>query len=742
MIWKIVEAFLSTGRWILRLVSIAWAAIKRVFYWLFVALVPLVLVWWVVGHVSDMWEFRDDHKDRGAAMISTDPFDPPVSEIEYLNQGWSRNDSLWFYSATQGSNLLPYDFFLYLQQANSPDYFRSPENLNRYRYLPQVATISNPDGLPVGMAKDTYQGKEYMGFTCSACHTSQINYNNGKEWVGIRIDGGPTAADIEAFLRELALALESTIKAKAGNPEKFKLFYSRVLEAGNYKNRKDIDDDLDKFLMQIKTYNQINEPISWSGENPVKTHYGFGRLDAFGRIFNRVLQYVISPAQLLRVLEETYSDVKPKIPFSDIKAVLEEDDKSNLVVKALNELGQHLQGLDENEKQDLFNEFRSRLFNPANGPVSYPYLWDIPHHDYVQWTGLVSNGGIGPLGRNVGQVIGVFGTLDWQGMSRMPLNTPLAKLFLGNQGFGPDYMDFKSSINKRNLRRVENHLRSLKSPEWPDHIFGNIDNEMADKGEILFNEYCISCHANIDRTDESRRIIVHMGHVDKIGTDPIVVKNTVSYMGYSGLLQNKYVEAGPGMLVLEERSPVASLVKITTQNVVLDWDPDKNAIRRVAEWGYDIVKTLKNNKVADSLKRGDYDPSTTVDPFKSLRAYKARALNGIWATAPYLHNGSIPNLYELLLPHKRDVDPEFDEFGNEIEYRSTTFFVGSRVFNPEKVGFKTYGYKGFLYDTQVPGNSNAGHEYAAGRTRQADGRMLQSLNEVERKQLLEYLKKL
>jgi len=742
MIWKIGKAFLNTGRWILKLAGIAWAVIKRVFYWSFVALVPLALVWWVVGHVSDMWEFRDDHELRGAAMISADPFDPPVSRIEYLDQGWSLNDSLWFYSATQGSNLLPYDFFLYLQQANSPDYFRSPENLNRYRYLPQVATISNPDALPVGMAKDTYLRKEYMGFTCSACHTSQINYKKGKEWVGIRIDGGPAAADIEGFLRELALALESTIKAKAGNPDKLELFYSRVLEAGNYKDRKKIDGDLDKFLMQIRTYNQINEPVSWSDDNPVKTHYGFGRLDAFGRIFNRVLQYVISPAQLSRVLEETYSDVIPKSALSDIAAMLKEDGETNLVIKALNALDPHLQGLDENEKQDLFNVFRSKLFNPANGPVSYPYLWDIPHHDYVQWTGLVSNGGIGPLGRNVGQVIGVFGTLDWRGMKKKPRNTPLVKLFLGNQGFGPDYMDFKSSINKRNLRRVENHLRSLKSPEWPVQYFGNIDEEMAGEGKKIFDEYCISCHANIDRTDKSRRIIVHMSHVDKIGTDPAVVEHTVSYKGYSGLLQNKYVEAGPGMLVLEERSPVASLVKIATKNVVLDWDPDKNPIRRVAEWGYDIVKTLENNKVADSLKRGDYEPSTTVDPFKSLRAYKARALNGIWATAPYLHNGSIPNLYELLLPHKRDADPEFDDLGNEIEYRSTTFFVGSREFNPEKVGFKKYGYKGFLYDTRVPGNSNAGHEYAAGRTLQVDGRKLPPLNRVERKQLLEYLKDL
>jgi hypothetical protein len=34
-------------------------------------------------------------------------------------------------------------------------------------------------------------------------------------------------------------------------------------------------------------------------------------------------------------------------------------------------------------------------------------------------------------------------------------------------------------------------------------------------------------------------------------------------------------------------------------------------------------------------------------------AYESRVLNGIWATAPYLHNGSVPNLWELLKPARR-----------------------------------------------------------------------------------------
>ncbi len=94
--------------------------------------------------------------------------------------------------------------------------------------------------------------------------------------------------------------------------------------------------------------------------------------------------------------------------------------------------------------------------------------------------------------------------------------------------------------------------------------------------------------------------------------------------------------------------------------------------------------------------------------------YKARPLNGIWATAPYLHNGSVPNLSELLLPP---------------EQRSKKFAVGRREFDPQNVGFQTADAPGtFTFDTARAGNSNSGHD--CGTTRSAD----------DRKALLEYLK--
>jgi hypothetical protein len=105
---------------------------------------------------------------------------------------------------------------------------------------------------------------------------------------------------------------------------------------------------------------------------------------------------------------------------------------------------------------------------------------------------------------------------------------------------------------------------------------------------------------------------------------------------------------------------------------------------------------------------------TFDEPARIDFAYKGRPLNGIWATAPFLHNGSVPNLDELLKPPAK---------------RVKKFKVGSREFDPVHVGFRS-DVGDFDFDTALPGNSNAGHDYDREFT--AD----------ERLQLIEYMKSL
>lgn len=671
--------------------------------------VLIVILAAVVGAVSRSLEFSDDDPDRGAISLASDPFDKPISRILYLDQGWDAADSLWFYNTTQGSNLMPYDFFIALELAGGETLVRNPDNMNRYRYLPQKATSSNPDGLPVGFSRDRYQGKSYMGFTCAACHTNQLNFNG----TAIRVDGGPAAADLEMFMHDLSQAMLATLN----NPEKLSRFSQRVLDLGEYDDIDTIQSDLEKYSRRVYAYNVINHP---QAEGRPLTRYGYARLDAFGRIFNRVLEHIISTDQLRELLLDVVDPQTRDQVLKDIEPLLNGEQRDHLLDRL------HVY-LTPAQQQQL----RERIFNPADAPVSYPFLWDIPQHDYVQWNGIVNNAGIGNIGRNAGQVIGVFGTLDWQQQPGWTVSS-----VLGGQGFGETHINFQSSIHIRNLRRVEDHLYNLQSPLWPENILPAIDRERWERGRILFDHYCESCHQRIDRSSEDRRVIAHMSHINSVGTDPKMALNSVAFSGFSGILRNKYVDLIPGDLLIQQRAPVAALLRLSAKNVVTTPDPDKLFIRRWAERAFDFVITIFRNEVKPSLKQGDYDPATTANPLAPALAYKARSLNGIWATAPYLHNGSVPTLYDLLLPKKREGDSE------DGEYRPDQFVVGSREFDAGRVGFKDSGYAGFVFDTRIPGNHNSGHEYAAGRSPQPNGEILPALDREQRLDLLEYLKSL
>ena len=110
-------------------------------------------------------------------------------------------------------------------------------------------------------------------------------------------------------------------------------------------------------------------------------------------------------------------------------------------------------------------------------------------------------------------------------------------------------------------------------------------------------------------------------------------------------------------------------------------------------------------------------------PPPPVDSYKAAPRDGVWATAPFLHNGSVPNLYEMLIPANQ---------------RTKKFYVG-REFDPVKVGVDTTGNSGkFLFDTSLFGNSNAGHSFENAPL--GNGVVGRLLTDDERWAIVEYLK--
>jgi mono/diheme cytochrome c family protein len=107
--------------------------------------------------------------------------------------------------------------------------------------------------------------------------------------------------------------------------------------------------------------------------------------------------------------------------------------------------------------------------------------------------------------------------------------------------------------------------------------------------------------------------------------------------------------------------------------------------------------------------------------FRKTFGYANSPLDGVWLRAPYLHNGSVPTLRDLL-------DPSVQ--------RPKTFYRGYDVYDQKKAGFvsdvaKEKGRKYFHYNTEEPGNSNKGHEGKRYGT---------ELSSAEKDALVEYLK--
>ncbi len=136
-----------------------------------------------------------------------------------------------YYNTSQGSQLMPYSWFLALEQPDSNKLFRDSANIKRLGYIPQDNTPGvNPDGLPIGFVKDDNseeflsravygsgyspgsqdlysEYREWLGLTCAACHTSEIIYKSRT----LRIDGGPPMSDFQSLIEGLSDALTKTV---------------------------------------------------------------------------------------------------------------------------------------------------------------------------------------------------------------------------------------------------------------------------------------------------------------------------------------------------------------------------------------------------------------------------------------------------------------------------------------------------------------------------------------------------
>ncbi len=404
-----------------------------------------------------------------------------------------------------------------------------------------------------------------------------------------------------------------------------------------------------------------------------------------------------------------------------------------------------------------------RPFPASNAPVGYPFVWNTNQQARLQHNGVVDNGTdfgvanvarIGALIRNWTEAFGVFATSE----------------------LSEDTNSASTSIRLDNLLRIEQALATLQSPTWPE-AFGPVDSAEAARGAVLFKDKCSGCHGAVDSsdTDTPLPLIERPGTAttpgfiylqplfatnarpedfadniaqddDCIGTDPGMACNAMMHIVPAGRLQGKLNVMGTVATTTDrpfgEEALSTDLLRVLIQRDIMSHKAENAKIfavnqlesfgQQLVTWAYQPFEDIYDGQSADG------DPlaplrarmqncvaamrqALVMDPKSPVPVYKARPLNGIWATAPFLHNGSVPTLDDLLKPQDQRpvtwgyLDGEMDTEKLGLADRSTQ--KGASIFS-------VYSEDG----TVIAGNWNGGHEYGT------------DLGERERQDLIAFVK--
>lgn len=590
-----------------------------------------------------------------------------ITKDEPRWQGWKQEERTSWYAASQGSRLMPYSWFTALHQPGTTAPFADKAYLATFGLID--AGADSP--LPVGFAIDRQDDRAFKTTGLRWYKNQPGKKDTAEPWIGLncaachtaeitfnknsfRAEGGPALFDYQSFVAAINKALVET----RDDPIRFNDFARKVL--GEAAVQRGEAADLRAALDQL---------IAWQTETEVRNfksglappQYGYARVDAFGHIYNKVLAFAGTPAG-----------------------------------------------------------------NPASAPVSYPFLWEIDKQKRVQWNGIVDNQRFrllgrdvidyGALGRNSGEVIGVFGEL---------LITENASRLDG----------YRSSLNIKNLNRMENLVAALEAPKWPSFMpFPEKHEALVARGaQVYVEQRCNGCHIRPEdqrKGEPTERMLSFQDTREIDRTDIWMACNAFTYKAPTKKLagtRDGFVSGTP----LGPEAPVGTMLSVGVKGALVRNAGDIVQASLENLFGVRLPPEITDMFDALELEQQREARRTLCLTYKfpenqkNILAYKARPLDGIWATPPYLHNGSVPTLYHLLLPAAQ---------------RPKHFWVGSREYDPKHVGYiwdRKHGPNGFefnVYDRSgklIEGNSNAGHEYHVG-----------DLTDGDRWALLEYLKTL
>lgn len=602
------------------------------------------------------------------------------------------NTSSWYHHAPQGTATLPvpHRWLMALEEPKSSPWliwgFSKQPFVKDYMLRMGFIKGQHNEDLPIGLAKTAsvyFEGidrkAEAVGFTCAACHTGQL-VHNGTRYV---IDGGPSMADLGLLTESLGAALGQTaLSSKIPMFDgRFDRFAHKVLGSRySLVSKAALKKELSATLAVLA-----------KGQDAVYVTEGYTRLDALNRIGNQVFA------------------------------------------------------------KDLE---RSANYSPIQAPVNYPHIWNTPWFDWVQYDGSIMQ----PMIRNAGEALGVA-----------------AKVQLPKRESTTDFIDtsasYSSSVAVKTLHEIEEWIAGsypftdpespafdgLASPRWPSS-FPALDTSKVSHGEALYQELCQGCHLppvdsqafwrehwshiqytegeQIHLTDE-KYLHLKIIPLDEINTDPaqahVLMDRTVDTTGMEMATQVCTPSFGEESALDSEYPQSLEYVDIN------DSSTSSFALALGAVVQLTNAQWFRQNGIPEEMQ-AVYEGGRP-NCLQAGAGYKARPLNGVWATAPFLHNGSIATLYDLL--STQALRPRFVELGGldidtqHVGVLQSDFVktLNARESDASVDAVADYQNQRFILDTKEAGNHNTGHLF------DDEGITIgRKLTEEEKLALIEYLK--
>jgi hypothetical protein len=594
---------------------------------------------------------------------------PDPSIVADYSNGLTSGQRETFYHLSQGSEIMPWIVLTAVDVADPGSSKPFVENLERYGLLPDPG---RKDGLPVGLTVTSNPfsfGMNFVGITCAACHVGELRYG-GK---AVRVDGGPNMFNLQLFYSQAVDALTATMGDRGklwralkrlgrqdyeryGIAAPFVRPASLVYYGANVLLHRDRLDARLELIAVIRAAKDQRNP-----EHPTS---GFGRLDAF---------------------DGTRNFIFTRLRKADAAGDFEVN-RANMVT------------LDAAVKFPPLWSRKARAPEPIeayrNQPQRFPPVWGFKDYDWIEWTMDTDT----VMERNVTETLGAGASV---------ILDPKRETSL-----------FESSIPIKNLHELEWMAYYIDPPQWPAAVFGAIKPDLVASGERIFQSRCAGCHEYGDDRRTSTGLIRLRGmRPEAIGTDPTAalrISCPVPTAAALAVPPRSYTAADAELL--KDCAGVSAGAPFAGSSFARTVQAAVGSIKQKA-YAAAGIDAAEQRVMEDLDRRGGVSwRDTLLDTNPPYGPYAARPLYGIWAAAPYLHNGTVPTLYDLLLPP---------------DQRPKRFALDGREYDPVKVGFAVNtvcDQQDCIIDTTRTGDGNGGHLWGT------------DLAEPDRMALLEYLK--